>query len=519
MKKTNGEEVDPYASPSYEIPAATLIVNDSSDSGLEKEDFFSLKETHDFDDEKVLKCIKQLNENLKNLTDPASPWYYAKNKDLQDRIFLEDLQQEFKRAIEELEYFQKTGQLKNPEEDPIQVPLRPGNFARVKKDADMMDTPRTMRFYMNEKGDVFVSMLTNSKKADGTKDPVLSGFASGTSKRFKKEWLISSSHGPLTLAKIRLNDKYKDDLRQHKEFTQPVVFEGSLDPVIAQYYIGEDKYGGFIPPKDPDASEGTVGCTLDNYLDKEGITIEIKNKLAKDFITALDNMHNETGLAHLDLKPNNLLVIMDPSGNPTLKIFDFGSVKPLGKIGTKVPVPGYASPEVFKINQNTRPSYQHPENFLGGVYSQSQENTTAGCGVVTWRDDAWSAAIILIELYIGIDPYDNVELLLRMVNNWPITAESDSTLQYYVSFIPPTVADVVFGRMLSTDPSVRAACPLSELKKVLQELNGSPKMIIVQKKVIAEKPEVLVGSLESLESFDLDPDELSNPVKKPNKEG
>lgn len=58
----------------------------------------------------------------------------------------------------------------------------------------------------------------------------------------------------------------------------------------------------------------------------------------------VDALHTTAGYAHLDLKPDNILI----GDDYRLKVCDFGSLQPVSKeLSTRYGTPGYQAPEIF----------------------------------------------------------------------------------------------------------------------------------------------------------------------------
>jgi len=137
------------------------------------------------------------------------------------------------------------------------------------------------------------------------------------------------------------------------------------------------------------------GCLLDRFFDcrKKGMKGIPRDELLghlRDAADALDYMGESHGLQHLDIKPQNLLLV----GN-RIKVADFGLVKDL--VGTSATAPG-----------GVTPVYATPEAFDGRVSRYS---------------DQYSLAIVYQEMLTGVRPFPGttlMQLMAQHVNSPPL---------------------------------------------------------------------------------------------------
>lgn len=100
--------------------------------------------------------------------------------------------------------------------------------------------------------------------------------------------------------------------------------------------------------------EYVEGQTLTKFLSLPQSNI-VKKLIIQQLALAISHLHDFMKIAHLDIKPDNILVVMQ-NGFPQVKIIDFGLASPFallapGRVGT----PKYMAPEVssgFGFNQS-----------------------------------------------------------------------------------------------------------------------------------------------------------------------
>jgi serine/threonine protein kinase len=161
-------------------------------------------------------------------------------------------------------------------------------------------------------------------------------------------------------------------------------------------------------------------CRADALLSLEQI-VEIGFKLAM----ALGYVYRQ-GLIHRDVKPANILAVMEHDQVIDVKITDFGSVLNLGSDRT----------QIFRVGSL---AYMSPEQLDGGTIDS--------------RADMYSLAAVLYHLIAGRPPFDaqsQTALMNQIYNGEP------PSLQRLRDGVPPGLDELV-RRALAKDPAERQA--------------------------------------------------------------
>jgi serine/threonine protein kinase len=172
------------------------------------------------------------------------------------------------------------------------------------------------------------------------------------------------------------------------------------------------------------------GCSLEQHITQSGPlslaeSIPILRRLAR----ALDAAHTK-GIAHRDLKPDNVFMATDEDGGCQPKLLDFGIAKLLAE----------EAPEKFKTRTGApigTPQYMSPEQCRGRG--------------VDHRTDIYGFGIIAYRMLTGVLPFDGedyMEILLAHLQQEPRPPSS------IVSSLPHEV-DEAIGWMLQKDPAER----------------------------------------------------------------
>uniref|UniRef100_A0A3Q2Y9J6 Protein kinase domain-containing protein n=1 Tax=Hippocampus comes TaxID=109280 RepID=A0A3Q2Y9J6_HIPCM len=119
------------------------------------------------------------------------------------------------------------------------------------------------------------------------------------------------------------------------------------------------------------------GRLLDYIVSWGNLTEEKVACYLRDLLDALHYLHNSR-IAHLDVKPENLLVVHGPSGQPLVKLTDLGDAVQLG--GAPYVHPLLGSPE-----------FASPELVLGEP--------------VSLTSDVWSVGVVAYVMLSGASPF------------------------------------------------------------------------------------------------------------------
>lgn len=133
------------------------------------------------------------------------------------------------------------------------------------------------------------------------------------------------------------------------------------------------------------------GVHLNKYCDTEGLTIPARLELLARVCDAIHYAHNKT-ILHLDLSPDNILVVAKPGAKPIPKIVDFGIAR--------VTDPDAGMPRGARRDDSWigKPEYMAPEQF--------DHNPDLDA-----RADVYALGVILFQLVTGTVPIDRDTLL------------------------------------------------------------------------------------------------------------
>jgi membrane-associated phospholipid phosphatase len=188
------------------------------------------------------------------------------------------------------------------------------------------------------------------------------------------------------------------------------------------------------------AMELVEGETLRKLIPKGGLPLAEFFRIAEQLTAAVAVAH-QSGIAHRDLKPDNVMVT--PSGH--VKVLDFGLAKLLDE-PTEAAVSGRA-----EIESEGPPSPRMTEDgaLLGTVPYMSPEHVT-GRGI-DHRSDIFSLGIILYEMLTGERPFQGTTSASIMSS---VLKEPPEPLSRQRTDVPRSI-ELVIELCLEKDPSNR----------------------------------------------------------------
>ncbi|NUP13262.1 MAG: serine/threonine protein kinase [Polyangiaceae bacterium] len=153
--------------------------------------------------------------------------------------------------------------------------------------------------------------------------------------------------------------------------------------------VGSDERGAYM------AMELVDGCPLDRMIAKES---PLEPKRVSSILTKLADVlavvHAE-GFIHCDVKPANVMVVLDAEGNESIKLADFGLAIATGTLLG----PGYPSNTAHGPIWGT-PNYLSPEQI---------EDRCMGT-----HTDLWALAVMAYEALVGKVPFEGQSALQTM---------------------------------------------------------------------------------------------------------
>jgi eukaryotic-like serine/threonine-protein kinase len=190
------------------------------------------------------------------------------------------------------------------------------------------------------------------------------------------------------------------------------------------------------------AMELLDGMPLSDWLSQNGrMKIEQALPVLRQVGRALDAAH-AVGIAHRDLKPDNVFLTFDEDGSVFIKLLDFGIAKLLGESS--------ATHRTRTGASMGTPLYMSPEQCHGAQVDQ--------------RTDVYSFGVMTHEILTGRLPFDGTSVLDLMVKH---TREAPPPMSQVVKDVPRELDHPVL-HMLAKVPAERPAT-LSEAIQALYE--------------------------------------------------
>lgn len=152
--------------------------------------------------------------------------------------------------------------------------------------------------------------------------------------------------------------------------------------IVSIYEVGSEDISGQL--SDFIAMELVEGLTLDQVINKQGLTVEKAVSFAIQIASALTAAHS-AGIVHRDLKPSNIMIRNDG----TVKILDFG----LAKVSAPL------EPDPFGDTQSVHMSMTSTGTIVGSVAYMSPEQAEGK--TVDPRSDIFSLGSVLYEMLCG----------------------------------------------------------------------------------------------------------------------
>ena len=144
--------------------------------------------------------------------------------------------------------------------------------------------------------------------------------------------------------------------------------------IVKTYEIFEDEENIYF------VMEYINGLTLGEFILKHKLNVKMIKNLLFQILYSMTYLHNKIKICHRDLKSNNIMVYYDKNKNINIKIIDFGFscyINNNNKMNEILGTINYSAPELLKgLNYN-------------------------------YKIDIWSIGIILIDMLLGYNYYEN----------------------------------------------------------------------------------------------------------------
>jgi len=181
--------------------------------------------------------------------------------------------------------------------------------------------------------------------------------------------------------------------------------------------------------------EYVEGVGLDDVLARRGtLPLPTVLTIARQVLAALDVAHSR-GVVHRDMKPGNLLLARDPTGQPLVRILDFG----FARMNEARDGSGPQRRLTLSRTVMGTPTYMAPEQARGARNLDG-------------RADLYSLGVILYRALAGTAPFTGtMEEVLRQHLETPPQPPSSRWPD-----VPPAM-DAILMKMLQKDPALRHA--------------------------------------------------------------
>jgi eukaryotic-like serine/threonine-protein kinase len=178
------------------------------------------------------------------------------------------------------------------------------------------------------------------------------------------------------------------------------------------------------------------GANLAKRLERGALSIGEALAVARQIADALDAAHQKN-IIHRDLKPANIVLQGGPSGDPRVKVLDFGlATTGIGEHGTDAEQVSMTAERTEAGRILGTPAYMSPEQ--------------ARAEIVDKRTDIWAFGCVLFEMLTGKSPFagrtvsDSIAGILERQPEWnALPAETPGSIQ------------VLLRRCLRKDPEKR----------------------------------------------------------------
>ena len=237
---------------------------------------------------------------------------------------------------------------------------------------------------------------------------------------------------PVTLKVI--SEKYVGDESARLRFLREARAAAKVrHPNIASVlHLGRTGSGYFY------AMEFVEGETLESLIRRSGrLEVRLALEIAAQVAAGLAGVHKQN-LVHRDIKPDNIIVALEPGGAVTAKIIDLGLAKGASEFGSESEI---STPGAFAGT----PAFASPEQFAG-----------LGADI---RSDLYSLGVTLWEMLAGQVPFrGSPSELMHEHQRAPLPLEQLHGL--------PQPVVVLLEVMLEKDPAQRFQSPAELLKAI-----------------------------------------------------